>query len=263
MEISFDEHSGMAAVQVRADRATWTYQTGAGGFSSLVGPDGEEWIGHAPGPDGAVPAGSGGAANVYRGIPNLVYPENVGHPGHEHCRSNVDRDGSIAVISTESLDGEWAWQWRVSGGSASLSVTRAPRERRYWFLYEGTPGGRFDPEQSFWGSDTEGRRSDAPNLFEPSPAGGPAITPRTWAYFGHRECARVLLCTHNSAAGGPSFFAYMRATANTGMVVFGFGRDQMDGPLPTLAGPHEFTVALIEATDHHRIAEQAHSARPL
>jgi hypothetical protein len=255
MNVSYGEAHGMAAAFIVTGSATWTFQLAAGGFSSLTGPDGEEWIGFAPGS-----GGGGGAANVFRGIPNLVYPDNLGHPGHERCRSHVEPSDEVVLITTESLDGLWAWEWRVTEIAANLSVFRVPARRRYWFLYEGTPGGRFEPSRSFWGSDSEGVREDAPDLFAKPGAGGPVITPRSFAYFGHRDCARVLLCTHRTAGDEPSFFAYMRATESTGMVVFGFGRDHADGPLPCLAGPHSFTVQLVEGTDYDEIGRFASRA---
>jgi hypothetical protein len=255
MQISYTEDQGIDAVIVTTATASWTYQLSAGGFSSLLDRDGEEWIGFAPGPSGTAE----GAAHVYRGIPNLVHPDDIGHPGHEKCRSRVEEETDAVLISTVSTDGSWAWQWRITESEASLSVTRTPPERSYWFLYEGTPAGRYEPERSFWGSDTEGRRAERPDIFGRTASGGAAITSRRWAYFGHRDLNRVLLCSHLTADGEPSFFAYMRAFENEGMCVFGFGRDQADGPVPCLSGPHRFSVRLVEGSSHDEIARVAAS----
>ena len=292
MKITRTTHAGQPAVSVEAKGTIWTYQLDAGAFSSLRDPDGEEWIGFAPGE----PRAPAGAANVFRGIPNLVFPENVGHPGYATCESEVVDAGDAVLISTESRDGDWAWQWKLRPDRTHFKVLRVPPDRPYWFLYEGTPAGRFEPEAGFWGSDSEGARQTAPDIFgeaqrlpTPAPAGrssgaqpqpvkpdashrdasgdapgsvsGAVIGPRRWAYFGHRASPRVLLLVHETASCEPSFFAYMRANDTDGMVVFGFGRDHGDRPRATLEGAHEFTVRFVESRDHEEIARTVEQDR--
>lgn len=252
MRVTETEHHGQSALVIATESAEWTYQLDAGGFSSLRDRDGVEWIGFAPGD----PTTRGGAANVFRGIPNLVFPDNVGHPGHRGCRSRYEQSSETTVVVTESTDGAWAWRWTITDVEASLDVERVPPDRRYWFLYEGTPAGVFSPFSSFWGSDREGvSRAQADTSIRSGP-GGPLIRPRRWAYFGEDRSPRVLLSVHETTADEPSFLAWMRASQTDGMMVFGFGRDQGTAPIPALAGPHRFTVRFVEATDHEAIAAE-------
>lgn len=250
MRVTETQHHGQSALVITTDSAEWTYQLDAGGFSSLRDRDGVEWIGFAPGD----PTTRGGAANVFRGIPNLVYPDNVGHPGHRGCRSTVEQSAAETVIATESTDGAWAWQWTITDDGASLDVERTPADRTYWFLYEGTPAGVFSPSSSFWGSDREGASRAQPDISIRSPDGGPLIRPRRWAYFGEDRSPRVLLVAHETASNEPSFLAWMRASQTDGMMVFGFGRDHDTAPIPALAGSHRFTVRFVDSTDHAAIA---------
>ena len=252
MRVTETEHHGQSALVIATGSTVWTYQLEAGGFSSLRDRDGAEWIGFAPGD----PTTRGGAANVFRGIPNLVYPDNVGHPGHHGCRSTRDEGQGRTVIATESTDGSWAWRWTITDEGASLDVERAPTDRAYWFLYEGTPAGVFDPSTSFWGSDREGASRAQPDISDRSAGGGPLIRPRRWAYFGGDRSPRVLMLVHETAGGEPSFLAWMHASQTDGMMVFGFGRDHADAPVPSLTGRHRFTVRFVEATDYDAIAAQ-------
>ena len=255
MHVEHTRHHGMDAVVITTRSASWTYQLNAGGFSSLIDRDDQEWIGFAPGPSG----GAAGAAHVYRGIPNLVHPDDIGHPGHDACASQVEEEPDAVVISTTSDDQNWAWKWRITEDHATLAVTGTPNDRSYWFLYEGIPGGRYDPSRSFWGSDTEGRCEDTPDIFAGAGPGGAVIMDRRWAYFGHRDLDRVLLCTHPTSCGEPSFFAYMHAFDAQGMCVFGFGRAHTHEPVPCLTAAHRFSVSLVESAVHEDVARIAES----
>ena len=63
---------GLSAYEIGTALGTYYYQKQAGGFSSLLDLQGNDWIGYQP---------SGGSAGDLRGIPNLVSPEGHFHPG--------------------------------------------------------------------------------------------------------------------------------------------------------------------------------------
>jgi hypothetical protein len=245
-------HAGQPAVEISTPGATWTYQTEAGGFSSLRDRDGVEWIGFAPGTPGRF-----GPANVFRGIPNLVYPDNIGHPGYTH----VETVWSLAddAVRLTSAGHGWRWQWTIRPAGARLEILASPAKRRYWFLYEGVPGGRYDPDRARWGCDTHPIAETAPRLDDPFTGSC------RWIWFGHQESPRVLLLRHETSAGEPSMVGWMKAVrtedngpdeqaiGGEGMVVFGFGRSHADGPLSHLSGAHEFTVRFVESTNKNEI----------
>ena len=50
-------------------------------------------------------------------------------------------------IYTESINGSWAWQWSFDE-NATFEMLRIPTDGKWWFLYEGTPAGKFDPKNT-------------------------------------------------------------------------------------------------------------------
>lgn len=256
METVEKKHAGQDALEIRTASACWTYQLEAGGFSSLVDREGVEWIGFAPGE----PTAPTGAANVFRGIPNLVYPDNVGHPGYATCTTSYRAEPSSVTLETSSSDGAWSWSWRVTETDARLDVREAPGDRAYWFLYEGVPGGVYDPAGAWWATDEHRTGGAAPTLAQPLTGGW------RWAAFGHRACRRALFLRHDSAGGEPSMLGWMSAgdrpdakaaIGGAGMVVFGFGRSHANGPVPHLKGRNAFTVRFVESAEAGGIAAVA------
>ena len=248
-------HHGQSCIVVTTPTAEYRYQHEAGGFSSLRDSSGTEWIGFKSG-EAKAPQG---AASIFRGIPNLVFPDNVGHPGHRGCTSSVQSlEEAKVVISTESKDRNWAWNWEITAERAALDVTRVPADRSYWFLYEGTIAGTFSPRGCFWGTDTAGRRTDTPLLNGPDRR-DPIHEPYRWVYFGRDSYDRVLFAINTTSRGDTSLYSYMSADGQgldgaDGMVVFGFGRGP--GTQPLLKGLHSFVIGFLETTDHARIAER-------
>jgi hypothetical protein len=245
-------HGGQSAVEITTPAARWVYPLEAGGFSSIRDRDGVEWIGFAPGK----PAVPGGAANVFRGIPNLVYPDNLGHPGYRGVETSWSADSDRVVLESASADGNWRWRWTVTGSGARLEVLDSSSDRTYWFLYEGTPGGRYDLDGATWGVDPAAGRTGS-FTGQPAPTlASPATGSWRAAWFGHRSSPRVLLLQHESAADAPSMLGWMAAdhTGNDGMVVFGFGRSHAGGPVSHLRGVHEFSVRFVESNEPEVIA---------
>jgi hypothetical protein len=250
-EITTTTDQGAPAWRIETPSATYIYQPEAGGFSHLYDREGNDWIGFAPGQ----PKAPQGAGNVFRGFPNLVYPDNVGHPGYSHCRSSNRRSGDSVVLDTESKDERWAWSVEPADTHLVIDVTRAPEDRPYWFLFEGTPGGRYDPYGTFWGT-PEGRRTleeYGATLRPLEPFRDPG-----WVYFGHKDVAATLFCAHLTPDNSPTTLYFMNAApgegaAADGMVVFGFGRGP--GTECHLRGRHRFAVGICERAGHASVAE--------
>lgn len=253
--VGIEQDEGQSCYRIQTEIATYFYQDEAGGFSSLLDRDGCDWISFHPGPQ----EGPAGAAAMYRGIPNLVNPDDVGHPGHRYCKSRVERPvgAGQTTIHTESVDGAWAWHWNVRQDHAVLTIDRVAALRQYWFLYEGPTAGKFDPAGSFFGTDRGGRSTATPDLVRNT---GVVAHPMQWAYFGQNGCPRVLLFVSLRPPATDGFIAYMGSTiagndSDDGMTVFGFGRKP--GTVSALTEPGQFAMTFVESTDHNKIEAQA------
>jgi hypothetical protein len=222
VKVTEEEDEGQASYRIETPVCTYWYHKQGGGFSSLVDADGNDWIGYHP---------EGGSAGSYRGIPNLVNPEGHFHPGGAACASRlVEETSQRATIESEAEGGAWRCRWEVLPDRAVLTVLKAPRA--YWFLYEGTPGGRLDEERDFMLL-SDGTRIAASERWD-------RILPRPkWIVFGSGNSDRGLLLIHHDAE--ESLDSYWPMQKN--MTVFGFGRKNLESYL--VRTPSRFTVALI------------------
>jgi hypothetical protein len=242
MQVSALHDHDQAAVSVAGSGCSFVYQLDAGGVSHLFDPTGADWIRFAPGE----PSVPGGAAHIFRGLPNMVHPDNIGHPGHAHCRTTAE-DGALL---TKSRDGLWGWRVEMRGRWLVFDVHTVPEDRRYWFLYEGPPAGQYTPAEIVWGTNM-GEGGALPEIR----AGRDSMTYPTvrWAYVGLRGHPWLLvIAAHGDPA--PSMLCRMNADdlepepAN-GMVVFGLGRGPKTSSL--LRGPRTFAAGFIQAAGDH------------
>ncbi len=216
--------------------AIYLYDRAGGGFSSIKDRKGIEWIGYQPG-DGKVPES---AASDFRGMPNLVFrgeDNGAGHPGFNQCLS--EKIGK-RKIRTKSISGEWIWEWTFNQSGALLEVLKIDSTRNYWFLYEGIPGGKFDPSNQFWGNDKDSIRYDTPPLKADSIAKGLW----DWTFFGHNNSRHILVIIQLTPDSVEDNFSYMGSTdagihAKNGMVVLGLGRL---GSQPLMNTPNQFYI---------------------
>jgi len=224
--------------------ATCLYDIRGGGFSSIRDLSGTEWIGFKPG-NGEYPAS---AAADYRGLPNLVFrgeDNGSGHPGFDQCISIQE---GANVIHTTTRSGSWEWKWTFRDEGALLEILKTDTSRCYWFLYEGTPGGRFLPPEQYWGTSADGIRQDTPVL------GHPAAGNWKWAFFGDQNHETALYIIHLTPDTLTDNFSYMGNTiegtaAPDGMVVFGLGRS---GATPLMKGPNRFYIGFHPLDIHNQ-----------
>ena len=85
IELSVVQDEGQEAYRIVTPTATWVFHLEGAGFSSLVDPEGNDWINYRP---------EGGASGHYRGIPNAIFNaaatrDNFFHPGHAAHRGSV------------------------------------------------------------------------------------------------------------------------------------------------------------------------------
>jgi hypothetical protein len=228
------------AYEIVTPTATYYYHKQGAGFAGMVDRDGRDWISHSK---------AKGSAGEYRGIPN-VGPAGF-HPGSSLCTSRVEQsgEGKLTIVS-ERTDKSWACAWDIFATHATLSIVKTNGEK-YYFLYEGTPNGRFSAETNYL------VRPDLPGRHMLSSATDDSdIVPDTgetyeWIYFSDTATERVLFLVHHEDDDRGDRFWPMEEN----MTVFGFGRTG-GNDMHLTACPQHFTIGFCEtaqraAVQHH------------
>ncbi len=215
--------------KVKTAHAEWFIDKYSGGITGIIDTGNNDWMNWKRLPEEKYPES---AAGDYRGMPNFVFggDENgIGHPGFDKALSFKENDRQIKV---KSLDGKWEWMYIFHSNYVELLVLKNPsEERNYWFLYEGVPGGEFDPENQYWGTN-EGVNPAKPDYLK----GEEIYGLWNFVFFGHENTARVLFVVQKNKDKLKDIFGYLGNSSaglksNDGMVVFGFGRDKNAVPL--------------------------------
>jgi len=241
---------------IKTPAAAYFYDRAGGGFSRILDSYGNDWIGFQP-DSSSYPAA---AATSYRGLPNLVFQgdnDGAGHPGFDQCESA--KTDSISILTT-SRDGKWQWRWTFFATYAQLDIEKIDIERNYWFLYEGLPGGTFEPKRQYWATNSTGLRTDQPDYYRGKAESGYW----QWAYFGKEGVGRVFFVAQKTPDRAKDIFGYLGNTekgvaSGDGMVVFGFGRNPETEPL--LNEPQTFYIGFINGSvsssqEHQRVAKE-------
>lgn len=223
------QDEGFASIRITGDRQTMYYHKPGGGFSSLVDAEGNDWIGWSA---------AEGAAGDFRGIPNMVFPKDGGyfHPGRTTSSTEVLSHGPLkAVFKSTSDNGQWESVWEVFPHYARLTVTKAASGFKYWFLYEGTPGGEIEASDMVVKSD--GSRNSAFANWNGDLPG------EEWVYITDPDLSRSIFLIHEQ---NDSLSDTYRPLQNQ-MTVLGFGRNEANGRFLTNI-PQRLYFGLAEAT---------------
>jgi hypothetical protein len=233
----------------RIETPTATYLLGkrGGGLASLIDPQGRDWISYRHG---------GKAAGEYRGLPKAGQPVKYFHCGYgygQYTNSNWFRTRVVLTsaghvrIATETRDSRSAGMWDFFADRATFTLERIA-STNFWFLYEGTPGGRLDSAHDVV-LRPDGQRT---SLAEPWEA------PAPWAWFVSEASSWALLCRSDSpAVEDATYVAWPYRPEPDGalhqMTVFGWGRLGWKDPRqhqPQLwQTPARFTIALARKDD--------------
>lgn len=237
-----DESAGnVPCLKIETPAATYYLEKVGAGLSSLVDKDGHDWISFHN------KAGSR-AGGEYRGFPNAVHrqdgsffhPKNQGTDPSE-VKVVHESAGRVTIVAT-SRTKTWQGRWDFYPTHCTYTMTRMPRGRKYWILYEGTPGGEYD-DSDWW-------MTSAIKDKQPLPATHPGDIPAPeWIAFGDRKLDRALFLLHHEDDAHPDRYYQMGRK----MTVFGFGRKGLTKYLQTV--PQSFSIGLLETTDHARISE--------
>jgi hypothetical protein len=227
---------GQTAVKIETTAATYFYQKENGGFSSILDPEGVDWVGFNPTP------GSEGSGE-FRGIPNSVFPGGGFHPGFVNGTTTIEKSGPLkTTLRTDSVidsgfgDENWSMRWEIYPTYATCTVLVAPRA--YWFLYEGVPGGSIDGNDTVVRSD--GTVTDIDTAWTDNTGLGDS-NDSEWVYFRDSAANAFLFLTHHQTDNVVDSYFLM---PDGQMTVFGFGRD---GTTASLTGiSQRFTIGIAD-----------------
>ena len=217
--------AGQASFRIRTPTAVYCYQKEGAGFASIVDLDGNEWIGYKPG---------GRAAGEFRGIPNLG--NHFAHPGYTGERGSrskiIENTPAKVSILSERIDGKWAAQWDIYPTHARMTLLQ--HNQPYWFLYEGTPGGRLDLDNGYSVTSDGTRRSLAEHW------SGDLRGPE-WIWFANKDSRQALfLAKHTDDDASDQYWPM-----DGSMTVFGFGRQYRCCGQYLNESPAQFTIGLV------------------
>lgn len=234
-----NDHEGQESFKIDTQNATYYYHKFGAGFASLQDKDGADWIGYHP---------TGGASGHYRGIPNTGYPDDYCHPGKTVSNSAIISDGPVKVsIYSQSNDKKWIGIWDIFSHYARWTVIEAITP--YWFLYEGTPGGKLDEDTDFCVRQNGNRTTAGQKWVADIKADGQR---GEWLYIGDGD--RVLYLIHHIDDDAVDLYRPMR----NAMTVFGFGRKRINKFMHRL--PDQFTIGLYDSSDFDIISAAINSA---
>ena len=243
-------HGDMDCFKIETPTATYLYGKKGAGFASIFDKDGHDWISYRPG---------GNARGEYRGLPKCGQPTKFFHCGYGYGMYKTDNvfTSRITVqtadhvrIESETKDGKSACVWDFFPDHATMTLLRIDLPT-YWFLYEGTPGGKLDADKDF--------------VIRPDGTKTPLDTPWSqvvpWVCFGAVESPfGLVLINHQlpEKAETDSYVAWPFVKDKDGsfqdMTVFGFGRKgykELVQHVPDLTRlPARFSIGLIDKADH-------------
>lgn len=228
-------HKGYESIRIETAGAEYFYHKPGGGFATLLDKNNKDWLGWGP----AVP-GIGGEANDFRGIPNMVHPNDGGyfHPGRNTASTTVLRKGPLKVtFKSVSEDNKWEALWDIFPGYARMTLLKVDPGKQYWFLYEGTPGGVLEVN-----SDTL-TRSDGETILA-SEKWTTDIPGEEWLFVSDPNLNRSIFLIHHQV--DELVDGYYPSTPNNLMTIFGFGRSGNSRYLNGL--PRQFTYGLVDST---------------
>lgn len=205
--ISESKDEGVDCFKIVTPSATYFYDKAGAGFTSIVDKDGNDWIGWRPG---------GKQDGEYRGIPNMGLNQ-FGHPGYAGATTTTaDKLGvELPKVTLRSSKQEWSVTWEFFPNYARLTVHSVGEN--YWFLYEGTPGGKLDVADFIWrcdGTKTDIREKWHGDLVNKSGAANGS----EWVAFADSKADRSLFLMHQDDEVQDSYYRM------GSMTVFGFGR---------------------------------------
>jgi hypothetical protein len=240
----------MDCFKVETSSATYVYGKKGAGFASILDQDGRDWISYRPGDK---------AKGEYRGLPKCGQPTKYFHCGYGYGQYKTDnvfastvtvREADHVRIASETRDKKSACTWDFYPAYATLTLLRIDAPT-FWFLYEGTPGGRLHPGKDFV-IRPNGRKTTLDEAWS-------EVVP--WVCFGTNESPVGLVCVnHQEPEKGQtdSYVSWPFMKDKDGsfqdMTVFGFGRKgyrELVQHVPDLTRlPARYSIAFIHQANY-------------
>jgi hypothetical protein len=222
------QYEGQETLRIRTRGATYFYHKDGAGLASLLDKDGNDWISYHPG---------GRSAGEFRGIPNLGAFAHPGYSGDQGARSQVVHQGPLkTTVTSENSAKTWVTRWEFYPDYARMTILK--NETPYWFLYEGTPGGKLDEDADFHVISDGLRRLNKEHW------SGDILGPE-WIYFGDERLKRMLYLVNHQNDDATDQFWPMEGN----MTVFGFGRQYRCCGRYMDAAPASFTIGFGEDSE--------------
>ncbi|HWR51799.1 MAG TPA: hypothetical protein VN428_11870 [Bryobacteraceae bacterium] len=233
------DYEGQKSIRITTPAATYTYHKEGAGFASIADAQGNEWIGYKPG---------GKAAGEYRGIPNAGEFAHPGYTGKTGSVTRIIAQGPLKVtLESVRADGRQAARWDVFPSHARMTMLKS--DKPYWFLYEGTPGGKLDVERGFQVTSDGTHRSLAERWSGDMPGA-------EWLYFGAPEAKQVLYVVNHQDDTAPDQYWPMDGS----MTVFGFGREYTCCGRYLESAPARFTIGFAPNAGFNAVARVIESS---
>src|SRR5262245_31211138 len=240
----------LECLRIQTPTATYLYGKRGAGFASILDQAGNDWISYRHG---------GKALGEYRGLPKCGQPTKFFHCGYGFGQYKTDNpfvsrvtvaEAGHVRIESETADKKTAGVWEFYPNYATFTLERIDLPT-FWFLYEGTPGGKLDADRDFV------IRPDGQKTTLDQPWS--QVLP--WVCFGASESPAGLLCVNHQLPQSGETDSYVswpfeRDASGSfhDMTVFGFGRKgykELVQHVPDLTGlPARFSIAMIERADH-------------
>jgi hypothetical protein len=243
------EHEGQESYCIAAQNATYYYHKFGAGFANLEDRDGNDWLSYNPGLGSKSKSGSGGK---YRGTPNMGHPEGYCHPGNDVSDTCILSEGPIKVtLESQSNDGKMRCHWDIFGRYARMTLLKM--RLPYWYLYEGTPGGKLDmlTDKCIRVQDQDCIMTGVDEKWQGDIQAGEGAE---WLAFADPPLGRSLYIAHHEDDEAIDSYWPM----NEEMTVFGFGRLGLDKYMRTV--PAHFTAGLIDSLDADQIRAAVNNA---
>ncbi len=236
--------------KIETPTATYVYGKKGAGFASVLDKDGRDWVSYHP---------ADKSKGEYHGLPKCGQPTKFFHCGYGYGMYKTDRPFSSRTttqaadhvrIESATADNKSACSWDFYLDHATLTLLHIDLPT-YWFLYEGTPGGKLHPSTDFV-IRPDGTRT---TLDQPWVAKVP------WVCFGTAASPIGLVClNHQPPEPGEDdsyvYWPYQKEADGSfqDMTVFGFGRRGYQDLLqhtPELKRlPARFSIGFVPQADY-------------
>lgn len=229
---------GQLSFRINTPNGVLFYHKFGAGFSSWVDKDGNDWIDYHP---------TGEFDGNYRGIPQQVHGGQPFHPGDTQATSTLRSVGPVkATIHSITNNGIGECIWEIYGNYMRFTVLAAGE--KYWFLYEGAPGGSLDLNTDYL-TRPDGRTNTLGEEWAED------LPDEEWMYITDPDVGRSIFFASDQENRAIDTYAPLRT-----MTVLGFGREKRKEHRYLTEIPHRFTMGLVDQKSLTSVSASIRSA---